>query len=72
MICVGDHDMELTVDVHFEEGSYWAHVQELPGCFAAGDSLEELFTSVGEGVELYLQDDGISLPRGLAPISSQR
>jgi predicted RNase H-like HicB family nuclease len=48
--------MELTVNVHPEDGSYWADVQELPGCFASGDTLDELFNSIREGIELYLAD----------------
>lgn len=50
--------MELTARVHIEEGSYWADAPELPGCFAAGDTLDELFESLQEGVALYLADDG--------------
>src|SRR5438270_878200 len=44
----------LHVDVHHEDGSYWAEVRELPGCFAAGDTIAELIESVEEGVALYL------------------
>lgn len=50
--------MELTARIHIEEGSYWADVPELPGCFASGDTLDELFESLREGVELYLADEG--------------
>lgn len=50
--------MELTARIHIEEGSYWADVPELPGCFASGDTLDELFESLQEGVALYLADDG--------------
>ncbi|HZK15275.1 MAG TPA: type II toxin-antitoxin system HicB family antitoxin [Solirubrobacterales bacterium] len=50
--------MELTARIHIEEGSHWADVPELPGCFASGDSLDELFASLQEGVELYLADEG--------------
>lgn len=49
--------MELTANVHREEGSYWADVPELPGCFAAGDTLDELFVSLQEGVVLYLSEE---------------
>jgi hypothetical protein len=42
--------MELTARIHIEEGSYWADVPELPGCFASGDTLDELFESLQEGV----------------------
>jgi predicted RNase H-like HicB family nuclease len=50
--------MELTANIHLEDGSYWADVLELPGCFGSGDSLDELFDSLREGVQLYLEDDG--------------
>lgn len=45
---------ELHVDVHREDGSYWAEVRELPGCFASGDTVAELIESVEEAVALYL------------------
>ena len=44
----------IHVDVHHEDGSYWAEVQELPGCFASGDTVAELIESVEEAVALYL------------------
>lgn len=46
--------MELTARIHIEEGIYWADVPELSGCFASGDTLDELFESLREGVALYL------------------
>lgn len=50
--------MELTARIQIEEGSYWADVSELPGCLASGDTLDELFESLREGVALYLADEG--------------
>jgi predicted RNase H-like HicB family nuclease len=50
--------MELTARIHIEDGSYWADVPELPGCFASGDTLDELFESLRERVALYLADEG--------------
>lgn len=50
--------MELTARIHIEEDSYWADVPELPGCFASGDSLDELFESLQEGIGLYLAAEG--------------
>ena len=45
----------LHVDVqHHQDGSYWAEVRELPGCFASGDTVAELIESVEEAVALYL------------------
>ncbi len=52
----------LHVDVHHEEGSYWAEVRELPGCFASGDTVVELIESVEEAVALY-----VAPPEGEAP-----
>src|SRR5207253_7279432 len=49
--------MELIANIRLEEGSYWADVPALPGCFAAGSTLDELFDSLREGVELYLSDE---------------
>lgn len=28
--------MELTACIHMEEGTYWAELPELPGCFDCG------------------------------------
>jgi predicted RNase H-like HicB family nuclease len=47
---------ELVVRVVFEDGSYWATVDEFPGVFAAGDSVEELRTSLEDGISLYISD----------------
>ncbi len=55
---MGDSPMELTARSHIEDGSYWADVPELPGCFASGDTLDQLFESLQEGIALYLADDG--------------
>jgi len=44
----------LTVNVHDEgDGTLWADIEELPGCFATGDTIEELREAVQEAVELY-------------------
>jgi predicted RNase H-like HicB family nuclease len=49
--------MDLTARIRLEDDSYWADVAELPGCFASGDTLDELFDSLKEGVALGLGDD---------------
>lgn len=49
--------MELTAAIHYEDGGYWAEVPELPGCFAAGASFDELFESLLEGIRLYLANE---------------
>ena len=57
--------MELTVRVHEEDGSYWAEVLELPGCFASGDTLDELRASLDEAIRLHRDEplDGPSIVR---------
>jgi predicted RNase H-like HicB family nuclease len=43
--------------VHYrDEGpdGWWAEVEDLPGCFASGDTLEELEEALIEAISLYL------------------
>ncbi len=48
-------DTELTVVVNqAEDGTFWAQVKELPGCFATGDDLDELKEAVVEAVSMCL------------------
>lgn len=55
---MSEHKVNYAVTVHHEDdGSYWAEVDELPGCFASGESLDELWEALGEAVSLYLSSD---------------
>lgn len=48
-------ELELTAIVHHEEdGSYWAEVVELPGCFASGFDLDELEEGLEEAIQMCL------------------
>lgn len=49
---------EITIEVHREDGTLWATVQEFPGVFASGDTEDELLDSVREGIRLCLIDGG--------------
>lgn len=52
---------EFTVTVHRgEDAAYWAEVSELPGCFASGQTLDELSEALEESIALYLSDDDSS------------
>jgi predicted RNase H-like HicB family nuclease len=53
--------VELTVRVHEEEGAYWAEVLDMPGCFASGDTLDELRMALDEAVRLHRDEpfDGV-------------
>lgn len=37
-----------------DDGSLWAEVTELPGCFASGADLDELQLNLAEAIGLYL------------------
>ena len=49
-------DLEIIVHRDSETGGYWAEVVQLPGCFGAGHSREELVESLEEAIGLYLED----------------
>ena len=59
---------EYTVLVHeAEEGGFWAEVEELPGCFASGDTLDELEADVRAAIETYIEackEIGWPIPEG--------
>jgi predicted RNase H-like HicB family nuclease len=55
--------VKLTVRVHEEQGSYWAEVVELPGCFASGDTLDELRTALDEAVRMHRDQPDDGTPR---------
>jgi predicted RNase H-like HicB family nuclease len=50
--------MELHAVIREEEdGSYWAEVKELPGCFASGHDLEEVKDGLVEAITLVLNEE---------------
>jgi predicted RNase H-like HicB family nuclease len=49
--------MELNARVRVEDdGSLWAEVEELPGCFASGDGLDELVEALAEAVFMHTHE----------------
>ena len=49
--------MELHASIHEDDdGSLWADVRELPGCFASGATMSELTEALIEAVGLYLEN----------------
>ena len=48
----------MTARIHLEDGGYWADVPGLPGCFASGHTLDELFESLREGIAMHLAESG--------------
>lgn len=61
--------MELTIEIHQEEGKYWGQVREMPGCFGTGDTLDELYESIQEAVEVC-KDDYPELFNPNAPVGT--
>jgi predicted RNase H-like HicB family nuclease len=62
--------------VIFEEGenSCSAYVPDLPGCIAAGDTIEEVRTLIAEAIEFHidgLREDGDVVPPPSASLSVQ-
>lgn len=61
-----------TVIVHRDDdGSFWAEVEELPGCFASGHSLDELENDVKDAIEQHvaaLREIGEPVPEGIESI----
>ena len=57
------NQVDYRVLVHHEDGSYWAEVVELPGCFVAGDSMDEIWEALPEAIGLYLStgDDSVEV-----------
>jgi predicted RNase H-like HicB family nuclease len=51
---VNGQSVNYSVTVHHEDGSFWAEVDDLPGCFAQGATMEELMEALTEAVGLYL------------------
>jgi predicted RNase H-like HicB family nuclease len=53
---------DIRVKIHLEDGSMWATVDDMPGVFAAGDTLDELRESLEEALALYLAKPGEEPP----------
>lgn len=49
-----DNVLTYRVGIYEEEGSLWAEVKDLPGCFATGDNEAELIEALSEAISLYL------------------
>ena len=48
-------ERSFTAVVHQgDDGTFWAQVEELPGCFATGDDLHELQEALVEAIMMYL------------------
>jgi predicted RNase H-like HicB family nuclease len=56
---------EVLIDHDRENGTYWARVPALPGCFTQGDTIPEVLEHAREALELHvegLKADGLAIP----------
>ena len=66
--------MEYVVIYEKGDSSYGAYVPDLPGCFAIGETLEEVQTLIDEAIEFHiegLQEDGDDVPQSSLNIPVQ-
>lgn len=57
--------MRYAVVIEGEPGEYSAFVPDLPGCVAAGDTIEEILQEIQEAIRMHiegLQEDGLEIP----------
>ncbi len=58
--------MKFTVVLHTDDGQrYGVTVPDLPGCFSAGDSLDDALLSAAEAINLHMEtliEDGVDVP----------
>ncbi len=57
--------MQYAVVIEQAEGNFSAYVPDLPGCIAAGNSVEEVEKLIREAIEFHLEgmkEDGLVIP----------
>lgn len=46
----------FNINVDYEDGMLWGQVEQMPGCFASGENVEELQEALLEAIKLCLPD----------------
>jgi len=65
----------IAVETGTDTHAYGVVVPDLPGCFSAGDTLDEAMDNAKEAIELWLEvaiDDGMAIPEPGALAEHQR
>ena len=55
----------IAIETGTDTQAYGVVVPDLPGCFSAGDTLDEAMQNAKEAIELWLEvaiDDGLAIP----------
>ncbi len=67
--------MKFTVVLHTDDGTrYGVCAPDLPGCFSAGDDLDDALASAQEAIDLHVEtliEDGVDIPIRL-PIATHQ
>lgn len=71
MVKMSEALVTYQINQHYEEGSYWAEVIDLPGCFASGETLEELQDALAEAIGIYLSTPGTTVTLRPVPDGSK-
>lgn len=59
----------IAIETGTESQAYGVVVPDLPGCYSAGDSLDDALNNAKEAIELWLEvaiDDGLAVPEPLS------
>lgn len=51
---------QFDIGVTFEDGWFYGEVLDLPGCFASGQTPDELLDAFSEAIPFYLDDNAIA------------
>ena len=57
----------IAIEPGDEDHAFGVVVPDLPGCFSAGDTLDEAFANAGEAIDLWCEtviEDGGAIPTG--------
>lgn len=57
--------MRYAIVIEGEAGSYSAYVPDLPGCVAAGETIDEVTQDIAEAIHMHLdgmKEDHLSIP----------
>lgn len=68
MVALGGLDIQVYQE---EDGSYYASVENLPGCFTMAETLTELDTNIREAITSYLLSVQKDLPKYQFHITSK-
>lgn len=52
--------LEFKVTIHNEDGTLWATVDQYPGAFGTGDTLDELVDSLAEALALVIPPEELA------------